>query len=79
MDDERAALEVEVASLAHVLNGGGKEFRFSRVFLVGEGRAGKTALANALQGRHFRETESTVGVANAMLEVRSGWEVSGQR
>lgn len=44
-------------------------FRFGRLYLVGEGRAGKTALSRSLQGRVFEETESTVGVSNALMEV----------
>jgi GTPase SAR1 family protein len=48
----------------------GRPFRFSRVCLIGDGRAGKTALANAMCDRTFVETDSTIGVGlNPHLQV----------
>ncbi len=51
------------------LRSDGRPFRFSRVCIVGEGRAGKTALANALCNRPFVETSSTIGVSSDSMEV----------
>jgi len=52
------------------LHTNGRPFRFSRVCLIGDGRAGKTALANALCDRTFVETDSTIGVGlNPHLKV----------
>jgi hypothetical protein len=54
------------------LQGDGRPFQFSRVCLVGEGRAGKTALANALCDRQFvLHTHSTIGVRSDSMEVTS--------
>jgi GTPase SAR1 family protein len=53
------------------LRSDGRPFRFSRVCLVGEGRAGKTALANALCHRPFVQTSSTIGVCSDSMEVSS--------
>jgi len=39
-----------------------RPFPFTELCLVGEGRAGKTALANCFCGRAFEQTESTIGV-----------------
>ena len=47
----------------------GRPFRFARLCLVGEGRAGKTALANALCDRPFVQTPSTIGVGTDSMEV----------
>jgi GTPase SAR1 family protein len=47
----------------------GRPFRFSRLCLVGEGRAGKTALANALCNRPFAPTPSTIGVGTYSMEI----------
>jgi len=48
----------------------GHEFLFGRLFFVGDGRAGKTAMSRSMEGREFEETDSTVGVSQALLEVR---------
>jgi hypothetical protein len=47
---------------AQAVRSNGRPFRFSRLCLIGEGRAGKTALANALCDRTWVETDSTIGV-----------------
>lgn len=47
----------------------GRPLKLTRLCLVGEGRAGKTALANALCNRTFVETYSTVGVSTDGMEV----------
>jgi GTPase SAR1 family protein len=38
------------------------------VYIVGEGRAGKTCVANSLMGIPYRETESTVGISRYQCE-----------
>jgi serine/threonine protein kinase/GTPase SAR1 family protein len=57
---------------AQAVRSNGRPFRFSRLCLVGEGRAGKTALANALCNRTWVETDSTIGVGlNPHLQIMS--------
>jgi GTPase SAR1 family protein len=51
------------------LRSNGRPFQYTRLCLVGEGRAGKTALANALCNRPFVQTESTVGARTDCMEV----------
>ncbi len=41
---------------------GKKEWGRSKIMIFGEGRAGKTALANSILGRKYENTESTVGI-----------------
>ena len=38
--------------------------------LVGDGRAGKTALARSLMGEPFEETESTIGINQITCDVK---------
>ena len=46
------------------------ELRRSKVMIVGEGRAGKTAFANSIIGKKFEEeTESTIGINTFMCSV----------
>ena len=49
---------------------GSKAWNRSKIMLVGEGRVGKTALSNALMGKPFVETESTVGLTQLTCDVR---------
>ena len=49
---------------------GSKPWNRSKVMLVGEGRAGKTALCNSMLGKPFVETESTVGLTQLTCEVQ---------
>ena len=49
-------------------DGGGPLGR-ARLNLVGQGRAGKTALARALRNLDFEETKSTAGVEYQLMEV----------
>lgn len=59
--------EPELPSLvAAALRQGSKQWRRSKLSVVGEGRAGKTALTNAIVGKAFEETSSTVGIKPAM-------------
>lgn len=45
------------------------EWGRSKLMIVGEGRAGKTAFANTLVGKEFKETESTVGINTLSCNV----------
>ena len=45
------------------LAGGCKRWAHARVMLVGEGRAGKTAVANSILGNGYQDTHSTVGTS----------------
>jgi hypothetical protein len=51
------------------LKSSGRPFPFTQLCLVGEGRAGKTALANSLCGRSFVQTDSTIGVCLERMQV----------
>ena len=42
---------------------------YSKISVIGEGRAGKTSLIYAMLGNNFKDHESTVGVEAAFLEV----------
>jgi GTPase SAR1 family protein len=44
----------------------------SKIMLVGQGRAGKTALARSMMGEPFRETPSTIGGELFEREIREG-------
>ena len=48
---------------------GGRALNSSRICVVGQGRAGKTALARALSSQPYEDTESTIGVKQNFLEV----------
>ena len=50
--------EVDVAA---ALAKGCKPYNQARLMLVGEGRAGKTAVANSILGKGYQDTHSTVG------------------
>jgi GTPase SAR1 family protein len=56
--------------MKEALKGGTKEWRRSKLSVVGEGRAGKTALTNAIVGRGFQETSSTVGINQLTCDVK---------
>ena len=49
---------------------GAKSLNASKMCIIGEGRAGKTALMLALCNRPFEETDSTIGVQQNLLEVQ---------
>jgi septin family protein len=42
----------------------------SKIMIVGEGRAGKTALANNIIGKPFQETVSTIGINQFTCDVK---------
>ena len=48
---------------------GRKPMNTSRLNIVGEGRAGKTAFLGACRGKPFSATDSTIGVEQILLEV----------
>lgn len=48
--------------LKNALAQGKKEWRRSKIMIVGEGRAGKTALANSILGRPYENLDSTIGI-----------------
>ena len=54
--------EEEENYMKEALLSGKKEWGRSKIMIVGEGRAGKTALANSILGRKYENTESTVGI-----------------
>jgi GTPase SAR1 family protein len=61
---KQATLKIEAA-----LAVGEKEWNRSKIMLVGEGRAGKTALAKSFMGLPFEHTESTCGMEQFRVEV----------
>jgi GTPase SAR1 family protein len=48
--------------MKEALSQGKKEWRRSKIMIVGEGRAGKTALANSILGRAYENLDSTIGI-----------------
>ena len=58
---------------------GSKPWNRSKVMIVGEGRAGKTALCNSMMGKSFEETESTVGLTQLTCDVRRAAATSDGR
>jgi hypothetical protein len=56
--------------LTQALQQGSKEWRRSKFSLLGQGRAGKTAFANAIAGRQFEDTASTVGINQLTCDVK---------
>ncbi len=53
-------------AIALALQYGKKEWLRSKIMIVGEGRAGKTALANSITGNQFEQTTSTIGGGGAL-------------
>ena len=65
MDEKKAVIDSKINQLSKVLgriNEIKKELRRSKIMIVGEGCAGKTAFANSIIGKKYEETESTVGI-----------------
>jgi hypothetical protein len=50
---------------------GSQEWRRSKIMLVGDGRAGKTAISRSLVGKEYTDTESTIGISEMACEVRA--------
>jgi len=65
-----ANTQKDKALLAQALKHGSKAWRRSKLSFVGEGRAGKSTLANSVVGRPFEETASTVGINQLTCDVR---------
>ena len=72
LDEQKAAIDSKINQLSKVLgrlNEVKKELRRSKIMIVGEGCAGKTAFANSIIGKIFEETESTVGINTFLCSV----------
>ena len=72
VDVHKAAIDSKINQLSKVLgrlNEVKKELRRSKIMIVGEGCAGKTAFANSIIGKKFEETESTVGINTFLCSV----------
>jgi heat shock protein 1/8 len=57
--------------ISEAVGRGKKEWGRSKIMIVGEGRAGKTALANSILGREYQPTDSTIGINNFTCSVGS--------
>ena len=72
MDEKKAVIDSKINQLSKVLgriNEVKKELRRSKIMIVGEGCAGKTAFANSIIGKKYEETESTVGINTFLCSV----------
>ena len=73
MDDKKATIDSKFNQLSKVLgriNEVKKELNRSKIMIVGEGCAGKTAFANSIIGKTYEETKSTVGMNALMCSVK---------
>jgi len=68
-DDGLSSSAAGVDPIQAALQQGSKEWGRSRIMIVGEGRAGKTALANSIVGKSFQQTESTIGINQLTCDV----------
>lgn len=66
--DDQAGLRDE--DFQRALQLGKKAWGRSKIMIVGEGRAGKTALANSIMGRNFVNTDSTVGINQLTCDIK---------
>lgn len=71
------------ANIQRALLKGKSEWGRSKIMIVGEGRAGKSAFANTIIGRPFSDTESTVGINQLTCDIKyasigsgNGWAES---
>jgi GTPase SAR1 family protein len=62
----------KASGLEQALNHDNVPWNRSRITLVGQGRAGKTALANNLMGKRFQETPSTIGIEKFERQILHG-------
>ncbi len=72
MDVHKELIDSKINQLPKVLgriNEVKKELRRSKLMIVGEGCAGKTAFANSIIGKKYGETESTVGINTFLCSV----------
>lgn len=65
-----ADLAAVPAAIQRALQTGKKRWGRSKLMIVGGGRAGKTALANALIGRPHVRTDSTIGISELSCDVK---------
>ena len=56
--------------LEQALQEGVRPWGRSKIMIVGDGRAGKTALANSIMGEEFAHTESTIGINQMTCDVK---------
>ena len=56
--------------IEEALMSGWKQWRRSKIMIVGESRAGKTGLANSIIGKPFEDTVPTVGINDMTLNVK---------
>ena len=59
--EEEAAAAQLARRLEYCGSAGSKQWLHARLMLVGEGRAGKTAVANSILGKGYQNTHSTIG------------------
>jgi GTPase SAR1 family protein len=79
-------VEAQTRSLQHDLSEaskivqlvGGTILMFSKISVIGQGRAGKSTLINSILGHEFKELNSTVGVNANMYEVNQRYIQGGQ-
>jgi GTPase SAR1 family protein len=64
-------------SIKEALTQGKKEWRRSKIMIVGEGRAGKTALANSILGRAYEDHDSTIGINEFTCSIGYASSVEG--
>ena len=57
-------------AVERALSYGKKEWKRSKIMIVGEGRAGKTSLTNSIIGRDYVDTESTVGINQLTCDIK---------
>jgi len=72
VDVHKETIDSKINQLSKVLgriNEVKKELRRSKIMIVGEGCAGKTAFANSIIGKKYEETESTVGINTFLCSV----------
>jgi GTPase SAR1 family protein len=66
IQEKQKKLEIQLADdekyLTEALSLGKKEWKRSKIMIVGEGRAGKTAFANSILGRAYEDMDSTIGI-----------------
>jgi len=55
--------------MQEALQQGKKEWGRSKIMIVGEGRAGKTAVANSIVGTPFASTDSTLGISQLTCSI----------
>ena len=63
------ALEMSL-HVQRALQQGSKPWKRSKFSIVGEGRAGKTAFTNAIIGKSFQDTASTVGINQLTCNIK---------